>query len=120
MQIHIQVRQRPFIARFRLGLLTLGVAPVAATLSIRNWPKAADSLGLTAHGGRFIKWRDFAGTKKIVTVRNHGGFSTRFEHFELLHPKREALPAPYRLVNGGRALNFIWQNLPEETKRQAA
>jgi hypothetical protein len=98
-----------------LSVLTLGVYPLAAWINARSWPKSVDEAGLVSRGGRRIAWNEFTGIKKVITQIGRGGGTT--EHYELKYPKGKIVVAAYRLVDGDRLLDYIWQRLPDQAKR---
>ncbi len=95
-----------------LGIMTLGVAPLLAWLNQRSWPKTVDEQGLITRGGKRIAWNEFTRATKVVT--RIGRSSTATKHFELKSPKGRVVVAPYRLENGGKVLEYVWQRLPEK------
>ncbi|HET9906157.1 MAG TPA: hypothetical protein VFQ23_05940 [Anaerolineales bacterium] len=98
-----------------LGVLTLGIAPLAAWLNERAWPKSVDEQGLTTRAGTNIAWGDFTKIKKVIT--KIGQTSTTTEHYELSGPNGKVVVAPYRLENGNQVFDFIWRRLPERIKQ---
>jgi hypothetical protein len=97
-----------------LGVFTFGVAPLAAWLNERKWPKSVDEQGLTTRGGTRIAWDEFTNIKKVIT--RIGRTSTTTEHYELSGSKGKIVVAPYRLENGTQVFEYIWRRLPERIK----
>ena len=97
-----------------LGVLTLGVYPLAAWINQRGWPRSVDEQGLVTRGGTRIAWNDFSRITKVVTNINRG--AVRTEHFELAYPRGKVVVAPYRLEQGAQVLDYVLQHLPEQAK----
>ena len=94
-----------------LGVFTFGIAPLAAWISERTWPKSADEQGLTTRGGAKIAWDEFTKITKVIT--RIGQTSNKTEHYELSSSKGKVVVAPYRLENGVQVFDYIWRRLPE-------
>ncbi len=94
-----------------LGVVTLGVAPLLGWLNERNWPKKVDEQGLTTRAGTQIRWSEFTRATKVIT--RIGQTSATTEHFELRWPKGRVVVAPYRLEDGAKVMEYVWQHLPE-------
>ncbi len=99
-----------------LGIMTLGIAPLMGWLNERGWPKSVNEQGLTTRGGTQIAWNEFTKVTRVITRIGNTGSTT--EHFELSSPKGRVVVAPYRLVDGEKIINYIWQRLPEQAKKQ--
>ncbi|MBK8794105.1 MAG: hypothetical protein IPN59_13505 [Holophaga sp.] len=98
-----------------LAVMTLGVAPLMVWLNERSWPKSVDEQGLLTRGGVKIPWSDFSKITRVVT--RIGNTSSTTEHFELVHPKGKVVVTVYRLENGQKILDYIWQRLPAAAKQ---
>jgi hypothetical protein len=97
-----------------LGAFTFGIAPLAAWINERSWPKSADEQGLTTRGGTRVAWDEFTRITKVIT--RIGQTSNKTEHYELSSSRGKVVVAPYRLENGGQVFDYIWRRLPEQIK----
>ena len=98
-----------------LTVFTLGVYPLAAWLTARNWPRSVNEQGLVTRGGKKVAWKDVTKITKVVTNINRG--AARTEHFELLHAGGKVIVPEYRLENGAQVMEYIWQRLPDQAKQ---
>lgn len=114
--MEIKIKSVPGCMNILLAVLTLGVYPLAAWLTARNWPKSVDEQGLVTRGGNKIPWNGFTKVSRVIT--KVAGTGPGMEHFELTHAKGRVVVAPYRLENGKQAFDYIWQRLPEQAKKQ--
>ncbi len=114
--MEIKIKPLSGCMRIFLGVMTLGVAPLLARLNERNWPQAVDDQGLITRGGARIGWQDFTKVTKVITRLNNSG--SGFVHYELKHPTGKVVIAPYRLEDGDRVWDYIWQRVPEQAKQR--
>lgn len=97
-----------------LGVFTLGIAPITIKLKERNWPKRVDEQGLLTRGGKFIAWNEFSKVEKVITKLEGSGITT--ERYDLYSPKGTVSIVAYRLVDGDKILQYVWERLPEHVK----
>ncbi len=93
-----------------LGVLTLGIAPLAISLQMRSWPARLDEKGVTTRGGKYIRWDEFSRAVR-VTTRIASGMTV--ERYELHSPQGKVLVPTERLVDGERVAQYILDRLPE-------
>jgi hypothetical protein len=98
-----------------LSLVTLGVYPLMAWLNLRGWPQAVDEQGLVTRAGTKIAWNEFTKITKVIT--RIGRTSATTTHYELQSPKGKVVVAPYRLKDGDKVFDYVWQHLPEQAKK---
>ncbi len=46
-----------------------------------------------------------------------GRTSATTTHYELQSPKGKVVVAPYRLEDGDKVFDYVWQHLPEQAKK---
>jgi hypothetical protein len=102
-----------------LGVMTLGIAPLAQWIMQKSWPKLVDEQGLVTRGGSRIAWGEFTKAVKVLT-RVTRGSSAATEHYELFSPKGKVVVAAYRLENGAAVTDYVWQRLPDSAKYKPA
>ena len=102
-----------------LGVMTLGIAPLAQWILQKGWPKLVDEQGLVTRGGTRIAWGEFTKAVKVQTQVTRGS-SSRVEHYELFSPKGKVVVAAYRLENGEAVMNYVWQHLHDGAKYKPA
>jgi hypothetical protein len=112
--MEVKIKPVSGCAQILLGILTLGIFPLAQWLNLRGWPKALDESGLTTRGGTKIAWNEFTKVTKVIT--NIGRTGAKTEHYELKFPKGKIVVAPYRLENGDQVLEYVWRRLPAQAK----
>ncbi len=112
----MEVKIKPLSGCLRvfLAVVSLGVAPLAEWSVQRSWPKLVDEQGVVNRAGRRIAWNEFTAARRVITRVN--GSSSGVEHFEFSYPKGKLIVAAYRLEDGDRILDTIWQHLPESAK----
>lgn len=94
---------------FFLGVLTLGIAPLAIKLKERSWPKEVDEEGLVTRAGVRIPWGEFTqATRVISNVRG-----TVTERYDLVWPGGKVSIVPSRLEESSKVLQYIWDRLPD-------
>ena len=102
-----------------LGVMTLGIAPLAQWIMQKSWPKLVDEQGLVTRGGSRIAWGEFTKAVKVLTHVTRGSSATT-EHYELFSPKGKVVVAAYRLENGAAVMDYVWQRLPDSAKYKPA
>jgi hypothetical protein len=113
--MEIKIKPVPGCLNIILAVLTLGVYPLAAWLTARNWPKSVDEQGLVTRGGKRLPWNEFTKITKVITNINQSAAKT--EHYELFHPGGKVIVAEYRLENGAQIMDYIWNRLPEQARK---
>jgi hypothetical protein len=96
-----------------LGVFTLGIAPLAIKMKERSWPKIVDEQGLETRGGKRIAWNEFTKFEKVVT-NVQGTVTTRYD---LHSPQGLVSLVIYRLEDGQKVLDYVWERLPESAKQ---
>jgi hypothetical protein len=99
-----------------LGVMTLGVAPLAIYLQMRSWPSLVDEQGLVTRGGKRIAWQEFTKITRVRTQVSSGGSGV--EHFELKYAKGKVDVVVYRLVDGQQVLDYVSAHLPPSAFQQ--
>jgi len=113
--MQVEVKPIPGCANIFLSLVTLGIYPLMAWLNLRGWPHAVDEQGLVTRAGSKIAWNEFTKITKVITRIGRTGATTT--HYELQSPKGKVVVAPYRLEDGDKVFDYVWQHLPEQAKK---
>lgn len=99
-----------------LGVMTLGVAPLAIYLQMRCWPSQVDEQGVLTRGGTRIAWQEFTKITRVRTQVSRGGSGV--EHYEMKYPKGKVDVVVYRLVDGQQVLDYVNAHLPQSAFQQ--
>jgi hypothetical protein len=87
-EIHVSVGF--WILAVVLGVLTVGVVPLAMILGRKNWPRVIDNDGLTLGDGTRIPWSACTHVAKVpgTTQLVFGGTTVSFPTFSIRHGKK--------------------------------
>jgi len=97
-----------------LGVMTLGIAPLAVWLNTRSWPQTLDEQGVVTRGGKRIPWSAFTKAVKVITRIPDTGVTV--ERYDLHSPQGVVRVALDRIENKDAVWAYIWERLPEQAK----